>query len=133
MIKLKFTISVFIVLISFALNAQIEGSKYPAVKESAINGGINVIPAQLNSQDPYYVIIADGKQLEVSADKMKEKYDGLSILNPDHIKEISVYKDEKASELYGDNGKNGVIIITLKKGKLKLLPDEFKSGFKVIE
>ena len=30
------------------------------------------------------------------------------------IKEISVLKDQKAIELYGEKGKNGVVLVTLK-------------------
>ena len=38
----------------------------------------------------------------------------LSALNPDRIASISVLKDASATQLYGDKGKNGVILITLK-------------------
>jgi len=41
----------------------------------------------------------------------------LHSLNPDNIESISVLKDKSATSIYGDKGKNGVIIITTKKGK----------------
>ena len=42
-------------------------------------------------------------------------------INPNDIESITVLKDKSATEVYGDKGKNGVIIITLKKGaKVKI-------------
>jgi hypothetical protein len=41
-------------------------------------------------------------------------------INPDDIKSVSVLKDKSAVEVYGEEGKDGVVIITLKDGaKLK--------------
>ncbi|MDN3205277.1 Spy/CpxP family protein refolding chaperone [Algoriphagus sediminis] len=37
-------------------------------------------------------------------------------INPDDIQSISVLKDKSATSLYGDEGKDGVVIITLKDG-----------------
>ena len=37
-------------------------------------------------------------------------------LNPDEIESVSILKDESATRLYGEKGKNGVILITMKKG-----------------
>jgi TonB-dependent SusC/RagA subfamily outer membrane receptor len=39
----------------------------------------------------------------------------LKNINPNDIESISVLKDKSATDTYGDKGKNGVIIITLKK------------------
>ena len=39
--------------------------------------------------------------------------DALSKLVPDHIKSISVLKDKSAQAVYGDKGKNGVIIVEM--------------------
>ena len=52
------------------------------------------------------LIIIDGK--EVTDKEMKE-------LGPDAIEKIEVLKGEKATEKYGDKGKDGVILITTKK------------------
>jgi len=52
---------------------------------------------------PLYVI--DGK---IAPD------DALKGINPQTIESISVLKDQSATSLYGDRGKNGVILITLK-------------------
>lgn len=40
-----------------------------------------------------------------------------SDINSKHIKEVKILPDANARTLYGERGKNGVIIITLKKGK----------------
>jgi TonB-dependent SusC/RagA subfamily outer membrane receptor len=37
-------------------------------------------------------------------------------IDPEWIQSISVFKNAKATEMYGCNGKNGVIIIALKEG-----------------
>jgi TonB family protein len=41
----------------------------------------------------------------------------ISSLNKKEIQEITVLKDKASAAVYGDKGKNGVVIITLKKGK----------------
>ena len=51
------------------------------------------------------LVIIDGKE---AMDK-----DALSKLAPDHIKSISVLKDKSAQAVYGDKGKNGVIIVEM--------------------
>jgi bla regulator protein blaR1 len=52
------------------------------------------------------LIIVDGEEVEKS--KFEE-------IDPKSIDAITVYKDEPAIEQYGDKGKNGVIVVTLKK------------------
>ncbi|TFF38448.1 M56 family metallopeptidase [Mucilaginibacter psychrotolerans] len=42
---------------------------------------------------------------------------GLDQINPDDIQSISVLKDNSATALYGDKGKNGVVLIVTKKAK----------------
>jgi TonB-dependent SusC/RagA subfamily outer membrane receptor len=54
------------------------------------------------------LIIVDGK--EIAENEM-------NLMNPNDIESMSVYKDEKAIAEYGSKGKNGVILITLKKKK----------------
>ena len=55
--------------------------------------------------DPYVII--DGVPSEGSAYKS---------LDPNTIESVSVLKNEKATTIYGDKGKNGVILIITKKG-----------------
>ena len=52
------------------------------------------------------LVILDGET--ISHEKMNE-------IDPNTIQEISVLKDQAAISLYGDKGKNGVILIKLKK------------------
>lgn len=52
------------------------------------------------------LFVVDGK--EMSKSEMEK-------INPDQIDEISVLKDKEFTAKYGDKGKNGVVLITLKK------------------
>jgi beta-lactamase regulating signal transducer with metallopeptidase domain len=57
-----------------------------------------------NGKDPIYIV--DGNEIS------KEEMDDIL---PDNIEKVEVLKGEKATEKYGDKGKNGVILITTKK------------------
>jgi TonB-dependent SusC/RagA subfamily outer membrane receptor len=59
-----------------------------------------------NIKDIKSLIIVDG--LETSKEK-------LSAIDPNFIKSISILKDKSATTLYGEKGKDGVIIVTTKK------------------
>ena len=56
----------------------------------------------------------------------------LSFLNPSDIESIEVLKDAAASAIYGNQGANGVILITTKKGKANVskVSYNFSKGFK---
>ena len=56
-----------------------------------------------NGEDPLYLL--DGKEI---------KKEELQELDPNKIESISVFKDKKATDLYGDKGKHGVVEITSK-------------------
>lgn len=56
------------------------------------------------------LLIVDGKEY---------LYDSLAQLNPDLIESITVLKDVSARKVYGDKGKNGVILIVLKNEEKK--------------
>ena len=56
------------------------------------------------SNPPLYVV--DGKEMTKS--EMKD-------INPDEIDEISVFKNKEFTDKYGEKGKNGVVLIKLKK------------------
>jgi TonB family protein len=51
-------------------------------------------------------------------------------MGPDEIESINIIKDKAAAEIYGEGGKDGVILITTKKGKLKntVQPAPVKKG-----
>lgn len=55
------------------------------------------------------------------------KVDSLNI-DPNDISSISVLKDKSATERYGEDGKNGVILITTKKGRVTTLKE---SGYEI--
>ncbi len=68
----------------------------------------------------------DGKQpLYVLDGVVKEKDFDLKTIKPDEIESISVLKNASATAIYSDKGKNGVILITTKKG-LKSIESEEK-------
>jgi len=78
---------------------------------SQINSGMTVkIKGDGSKKDSVLYIIKDRKN-QVS---LKE----VSDLNPKDIKSISVFKGDSAIKLYGEEGKNGVVVIELK-GKVK--------------
>ncbi|MDB5154073.1 MAG: hypothetical protein JWR54_2824 [Mucilaginibacter sp.] len=56
--------------------------------------------------NPDMLFIIDGKEAK-----------GMKNLSPAAIKSISILKDEAAEKKYGEKGKNGVVVITTKKGK----------------
>lgn len=56
-----------------------------------------------NGKSPLYIV--DGSEVTPAV---------MGALNPDKIEGITVLKDKSATELYGEKGKNGVVLITLK-------------------
>ena len=62
---------------------------------------------QLSKSTPLYIL-----------DDVEMPSNDLGSIKPDDIELIEVLKDKKA-ELYGEKGKNGVVIITTKKYKAK--------------
>lgn len=73
-------------------------------KTSSANG-ITVEGYAGNGKEPLYIV--DGKEVTLSV---------MSALDPDKIERVTVLKDKSATELYGEKGKNGVLLITLKQG-----------------
>ncbi len=60
----------------------------------------------------FFLKSRDGKDglKKINEESMKD-------INPDDIESIEVLKDKSATDKFGEDGANGVIIITLKKGK----------------
>jgi TonB-dependent SusC/RagA subfamily outer membrane receptor len=81
----------------------LKGNSAVAVYGDKTKDGVVQIKLK-NEASPLYVI--DG---EIAS---KEKMDQLK---PEQIESINVLKGEKATAVYGDNGKNGVIVIRTKK------------------
>lgn len=68
-----------------------------------------VLPA--SKSDKGIVIPAEGTTLFIVNGVKVDKIDDL---NPDEIQSITVLKDKSATELYGEEAKNGVVVVTLK-------------------
>jgi len=60
------------------------------------------VKMQAYSAKPLFIV--DGKEA-----------DDISSINPDSIESMSVLKEQSAIAVYGEKGKNGVILITTKK------------------
>ena len=73
-------------------------------KTSSANG-ITVEGYAGNGKEPLYIV--DGKEVTPSV---------MSALNPVKIERVTVLKDKSATDLYGEEGQNGVVLITLKQG-----------------
>lgn len=63
---------------------------------------------QLNPAGKKPLFIVDGKMFSS---------EDLKILEPSNIEEVTILKDTSAIKIYGEKGKNGVIVITMKKPK----------------
>ena len=57
-----------------------------------------------------------GMQPLIIVDGVVSKTQYANNIPPENIESISVLKDQSATKIYGDKGKNGVILITTKKG-----------------
>jgi len=68
----------------------------------------------LGNNDPLYVI--DGVQVRVGTAGGSQNISNL--LNPNDIESLTILKDPSLTTLYGANGRNGVIVITTKTGKM---------------
>jgi TonB-dependent SusC/RagA subfamily outer membrane receptor len=64
----------------------------------------NKVAFKSDNEEPLYIL----NKKEISSEEMK-------LLDPKTIESVTVLKDESATKVYGEKGKNGVIVITLKK------------------
>ena len=86
--------------------------------DKAVNGAIEIITKKDNASNndvriippvaPEPIFIVDGEEV---------KKGDLSNIDPNSIENMSVFKEDDAINRYGSRGKNGVIVITTKKGK----------------
>lgn len=74
--------------------------------DSSKKSRIITLDGKTNLNPPLYII--DGVEAKEN--------DALKTMNPNDIESISVLKDAQSTAIYGDKGKNGVILITTKKG-----------------
>jgi len=72
--------------------------------EDGKNGVVLITMKKTAQRKP--LIVVDEKKMPADFE--------LNTVNPDEIESISILKDKSANEIYGDEGKNGVIIIKMK-------------------
>jgi TonB-dependent SusC/RagA subfamily outer membrane receptor len=81
------------------------------------------------SQDKNVKIVSKKNNPLIVVNDSILKYEVIEYINPNDIESVTVWKDEKAKSMYGEKGKNGVIVITTKnipKRKLRKIYKEFK-------
>jgi len=85
---------------------------FPAYLRSPIDNN-NTLTDTKYMQPPFYIgdtfplYIVDGREISKNQ---------LELINPDSIASINVWKGQHAIDIYGEKGKNGVVVITLKSG-----------------
>jgi hypothetical protein len=72
----------------------------------------------------HFIIKGDNRTYEFKMDTASVDYKSLSRIDPNWIKKVEILKGE---QLHG--GDQTVVIITLKKGKIKRLPDDMRAKF----
>lgn len=89
------------------------GSGQPGAKAITLIRGISSLTS---GNSPLYIIdgvpVASG---DISRNTATQN--ALSLINPNDIEDIQVYKDGVATSLFGSRGANGVVVITTKSGK----------------
>jgi TonB-dependent starch-binding outer membrane protein SusC len=77
--------------------------------------------SSLSSDDPLIVIdgvpISGGGNKGSATEGIGGISNGLSLINPNDIADITILKDASATAIYGSRASNGVIMVTTKKGK----------------
>jgi len=68
---------------------------------------------------PLFVIDGVKKIISQETEEKKKDLDAALNINPDDIESITVLKGKDAIDKYGDEGKNGVILITTKRHIIK--------------
>lgn len=79
---------------------------YGATNIAGKNQTVRIVDTNSGKEKPLFFIIEDGKTKRV---------DDLNAISPDSIESIEVLKGESATKVYGKDGVNGVVVITLKK------------------
>ena len=79
------------------------------------------------SNDP--LIVVDGVPLDNNG--ISGAPNGLSLINPNDIENMTVLKDASAAAIYGARAANGVIIITTKKGSASSFHVDFNTNFAI--
>lgn len=91
--------------IGCAANSSTENAEVKAMPDTEILSVTGVTEMNLDLE-PFPMVRVDGKEIT------KAEFDAI---NPNDIESISVLKDKTATATYGEKGKNGVLLITMKK------------------
>lgn len=98
-----------------ALSGKIAGVRVQSNGGPGSGSTIQIRGASSVSGNNQPLIVIDGVPMEQTASKTWGG--GISEINPDNIKEMSVLKGPNAAALYGSRAANGVILITTKNGQ----------------
>ena len=113
-----------------ALSGKIAGLRISSNGGPGSGSAIQIRGASSVSGNNQPLIVVDGVPIQQTSEK--QFGGGLSEINPDNIKEISVLKGPNAAALYGSRAANGVIIVTTKNGSgTKGIGVEINSNFTV--
>ncbi len=111
-----------------ALSGKIAGVRIGSNGGAGSGSSIQIRGASSVSGNNQPLIVINGVPMQQSSEK--QFGGGISEINPDNIKEISVLKGPNAAALYGSRAANGVILITTKNGsESKGIGVEFNSNF----
>ncbi|MGV3557470.1 MAG: SusC/RagA family TonB-linked outer membrane protein [Larkinella arboricola] len=97
-----------------ALSGKVAGLRVSSNGGPGSGSTIQIRGASSVSGNNQPLIVIDGVPIQQSFDKTYGS--GISEVNPDNIKEMSVLKGPNAAALYGSRAANGVILITTKNG-----------------
>lgn len=81
----------------------------------AINARIRGVGSIYAGNEPLYVV--DGVLINNVSYSLFTQANPLAFLNPNEIESIEVLKDAASTAIYGNQGANGVILVTTRKGK----------------
>jgi TonB-dependent SusC/RagA subfamily outer membrane receptor len=82
------------------------------------------------SQDKNVKIVSKKNDPLIVVNDSILKYEVIEYINPNDIESVTVWKYAKAKSMYGEKGKNGVIVITTKnisKRKLRKIYKQYKN------
>jgi bla regulator protein blaR1 len=109
---MKTLLLLFLFTTSFALQAQDE-------KKESVTSKKNEEVKPKEEPHPLYIVDGEKKIAAQEPGEKKKDIDVLLNLNTEDIESIQVFKGKDAIEKYGDEGKNGVLLITTKNPKSK--------------
>lgn len=113
-----------------ALSGKVAGLRISSNGGPGSGSAIQIRGASSVSGNNQPLIVVDGVPIQQTSEK--QFGGGLSEINPDNIKEISVLKGPNAAALYGSRAANGVIIVTTKNGSgTKGIGVEVNSNFQM--